>query len=247
MAKKIPSLLIVLLITICAHAETIILRTGARVKGEIVFQNEEVVILRDAAGARFQYPRTDVSDILSDDAALSDVSDDANAQDATIPVSKKASILLELAGGAAVIPAHAAGGAFSADLLVGSHHIKDRHLFIGAGLGYHGMIVGEEKYNFLPIQLALRMPLTEQKHAPVFGAALGYGIALSADYKGGLYAGLDFGYRCQLNPKTALALVAFAHFQQARLTLPETIDDMSFDHTAECNLIATGLKFAFYF
>ena len=61
--------LLLLASALCAHAETILLRTGARVRGEIVFQNEEVVIVRDAEGKRFQYLRSDVEAVLTDDSA----------------------------------------------------------------------------------------------------------------------------------------------------------------------------------
>ena len=232
----------------CAHAETIILRTGARVKGTIVFQNEEVVVVRNAEGARFQYPRADVQEILSDEAEKNDsakASESSETQEIT--TSKKASILLEIAGGAAVIPSQSAGGAVSADLLVGSHHIGDKHIFIGGGLGYHGVFLGAEKYNFLPIQVALRMPMIEAKHAPVFGFGLGYGIALSKNYLGGIYAGVDLGYRCQLNPKTAIALVAFANFQQAQVPVTTVIEGIEFTNQSGRNIVSSGLKLALYF
>lgn len=232
---------------LCAHAETIILRTGAHVNGTIVFQNEEVVIIRDAAsGARFQYPRADIETILADDVIT--VSQDTISQsEPDIRTPKKASILLELAGGAAIQPKEATGGGFSADLLVGSHHIKSRHIFVGAGLGYHGLFLGAEKYNFLPIQVAVRMPFTEEKHAPVFGASVGYGIALSKNYIGGIYAGLDFGYRYRINPKSALAITAFAQFQQAKLTVEETIETFTFANKVHRDLITTGVKLSLYF
>lgn len=235
-----------------AHAETIILRTGARVKGTIIFQNEEVVVVRDESGARFQYLRADVEQILSDEEAVAAQPEPTvDTEEPEITVSKKASILLELAGGAAVIPGDASGFAASADLLVGSHHIGDRHLFIGGGLGYHGLFLGADKYNFLPIQVALRMPFTEQKHTPVFGVALGYGVALSKEYTGGIYTGVDLGYRCQLNPKTAVAVVAFSQFQQAKInviiTPDKTIPDATFINKAGRNLVVAGVKLALYF
>ena len=232
------------LLALCAHAETIVLHTGARVKGTIVFQNEEVVIVRDAEGARFQYPRTDIMEVLAEDAAEEAAPAE---QEEEIAVSKKVSILLELGGGAAVIPSNAVGGAADVDLLVGSHHLGNRHLFVGAGLGYHGLFIGGEKYNFLPIQVAVRMPFTEEKHAPVFGAGVGYGIALSRNYLGGIYAGLDFGYRCQLNPKSAIALVAFAQFHQATVTITEEVEGEMFTNRVGRNLVTTGLKLALYF
>ena len=234
------------LFALCAHAETLVLRTGARVKGTIVFQNEEVVIIRDESGARFQYPRTDVQDILANE-SIEIAKDSLAVNNGDITTSKKASILLELAGGAAIQPKEAAGGGFSVDLLVGSHHIKDRHVFVGAGLGYHGLFLGAQKYNFLPIQMAVRMPFTEAKHAPVFGAAIGYGVALSKNYVGGIYAGLDFGYRCQLNPKSALAVTAYAQFQQATLTIDEIMGGVPFTNIVGRDLVTTGVKLSLYF
>lgn len=246
MRKIIAYILFGILSFTYAHAETILLRTGARVKGEIVFQNEEVVIVRDAeTGARFQYPRTDVADILSDDAVQEEQLAEEEEQ-AEINTPKKASILVEIAGGAAVIPNETAGGAAAVDLLVGSHHIGDRHIFIGGGLGYHGIFTGTEKYNFLPIQVALRMPFTETKHAPVFGFAAGYGVALSKDYLGGIYAGVDLGYRCQLNPKTAISIVAFAQFQQAKMNTVTTIEGVDFINKTGRNIVAAGIKLAIY-
>ena len=232
-----------------AHAETIILRTGARVKGEIVFRNADVVVVRDPeTGARSQYPSGDVQEILSDEEYLAGDEQAAPSEEPEqIKTMKKASILLELAAGAAVNPNEAAGGAFSVDLLVGSHHIGARHLFIGGGLGYHGLFISGEKYNFLPVQVAIRMPFVEQKHTPVFGAGIGYGIGLSKHYLGGIYADAAFGYRCALNPKTAVSLVAFAQFQQAKLPLVTTIEGVEYTHTSGRNLVATGVKFSLYF
>ena len=237
--------LIALCFALCAHAETIVLRTGARVKGTIVFQNEEVVILRNAEGARFQYPRAEVQEILTEEVEEEEAP--VEEQDSEIKTSKKASILLELAGGAAINPGVAAGGAFSVDLLVGSHHIGDRHLFVGAGVGYHGMFIGSEKYNFLPIQVAVRLPFTEQKHAPVFGLAVGYGVGLSKTYLGGVYADIDFGYRCQLNPRTAVAVVTFAQFQQAKVPVTTVIEGNEFTSKTGRSLVVSGIKLALYF
>lgn len=245
--RKIAFLTVFLaLVCVCTHAETIVLRTGTRVQGTIVFQNEEVVIVRNAEGQRFQYMRADVASIETSEGSVQQ-SDSVAEAEPEIQVQKKASILLELAGGSACMPGENFGGAASVDLLVGSHHIKDRHVFVGGGVGYHGVFLGADKYNFLPIQAAVRMPLTEEKHAPMFGVAVGYGVALSKDYLGGLYAGADFGYRCQLNPKTAIALVFYTQFQQARVNTTVTIDEQEFTNKVGRSLVNFGGKFALYF
>ena len=245
--RKFAFIALCLCCFLCAHAETVLLRTGARVKGTIVFQNEEVVIVRDTEGARFQFPRTDVEQVLADDAVVPNegVSELANERE-EIKTQKRVSALLEVAFGAAYMPGEKMGMSGSADLLIGSHHIRDRHLFIGGGLGYHGIFLNKT-YNFLPIQVALRMPLTEHKHAPVFGVSLGYGVALSKQYVGGLYTGLDLGYRCQLNPMTAVGAVFFARFQQAKVDATEIIEDVEFTHRIGRNFITYGAKLTLYF
>lgn len=245
--KKLAFIVALLGLCVCAHAETVLLRTGARVEGTIVFQNDEVVILRNAEGARFQYPKSDVAEIFADDAVVPEAKAAEGNDAPEIKTSKKASILLEIAGGAACIPGQKMGAAVSADLLVGSHHIGDKHIFVGGGVGYHGSFMGADKYNFLPIQAAIRMPFTETKHAPVFGLGLGYGIALSKNYVGGLYAGVDLGYRYQLNPKTALGAVFYTQFQQAKMNVTETVEETEFVNNTGRNLISFGAKFTLYF
>ena len=247
--RKLTAIFTLLALCVCVHAETIVLRTGARVQGTIVFQNEEVVIIRNAEGARFQYPKSDVSDILADDTPVESTSsrNDVITNEPEITTSKKASILLEIAAGGADIPNQSMGAAVSADLLVGSHHIGDRHIFVGGGLGYHGVFMGNDKYNFLPIQAVIRMPFLETKHAPVFGMGIGYGIALSKNYVGGLYAGVDLGYRYQLNPKTALGAVFYTQFQQATMKVTETVEKKTFTNNTGRNILAFGAKFTFYF
>lgn len=248
--RKILAILVFFALCVCAHAETIVLRTGARVRGTIVFQNDDVVILRNAEGARFQYPKADVAEILSDDAVVEEPEQKQETEQ-EIQSPKKVSILLEVGVGAAVIPNdNNVGFGYNADLFVGSHHIGDKHIFVGGGLGYHGMAISGTAYNFLPIQAVVRMPLTEKKHAPVFGIGVGYGVALSKAYVGGLYAGADFGYRCQLNRKTALAVVGFAHLQQAKITVEELPSDetpTTYTNNTGRSLVSAGVKFAVYF
>ena len=252
--RKIALIICFLAAVLCAHAQTIVLRTGARVKGTILFENEEVVIVRTDEGARFQYPKTDVEAVLSDEEAVKANGEGANGEGTNdegiapeITTPKKASILVEVAGGAAIQPGEAVGGGASADLLVGSHHIGGRHVFVGGGVGYHGIFLGALKYNFLPIQAAVRMPLTEDKHAPMFGVSVGYGIALSKEYLGGLYACADFGYRCQITPKSAIGVVAFAQFQQAMMPVTAELERVAYKQTAGRSLVTTGMKLAFYF
>lgn len=244
--RKVAFLIVFLASLLCAHAETIILRTGARVKGTVVFQNEEVVIVRNEEGKRFQYMRSDVEKVLSDDAVVEEETKVEEAEE-DITTPKKASILLELSCAPAIMVPFSTGGNAGVDFLAGTHHIKDKHIFIGAGIGYHGYFMDGYTYNFLPIEAKISVPFIEAKHAPLFGFAIGYGIALSKDYIGGIYTGLDFGYRYQINPKSALAVLVFASFQQARLKINETIDGSTYTNRTGRNFVTPGIKFALFF
>jgi hypothetical protein len=44
-------------------AEVVVLNTGIRIQGEIIMQNEEVVIIKKKDGTRFQYPRSELASI----------------------------------------------------------------------------------------------------------------------------------------------------------------------------------------
>ena len=77
--------------------------------------------------------------------------------------------------------------------------------------------------------------------------ALGYGVALSKDYLGGLYASIDFGYRYQINEKTALAVVASAQFQQAKIAATEIINGNTFTNYTGRYLVSPELKLVLMF
>ncbi len=243
-------LLCFVMASVALQAEVVTLKNGTQVRGTIVLQNDEVVILRDASGARFQYPRSEVVSVVEE----KDTTPAEQLEEKTVGEGhkKKASILVEAGVGASILPGDKKTGvAYSADLLFGSHNLADRRIFVGGGLGYHGDAMDSISYNFLPIQAALRMPFVVGKHAPIFGMSVGYGIALSKQYVGGIYAQALLGYRYEINSKTALALSADVSFQQARMTVTEAPDGTTpaatYTNQAGRSIVRTGLKFSLFF
>lgn len=244
MKKTILTICLLVLACVYAHAETIILHTGARITGEIIFENEEVIIVRDGTGTRFQYPRSEVQQVVASDSVQ--IADTKVVETELKAEDKKATVLFELSGGMACIPNDAMGGAFAVDMIVGSYKIGSKPIFVGAGVGYHGLMIDGQQYNFLPIQAALRLPLIDEKHAPVIGLALGYGVALSKDYLGGIYTGIDVGYRYRINDKTAMTVTLFATFQQAQVNVTQSIEDNLFTARMGRSIVVSGLKMAIY-
>ncbi len=229
--------------TMAGRAEIITLKTGQTITGQILMQNEAVVIIRDRYGAKFQYLKNDILSIEDD------TPEDAIEIIATrtlTPKVKKVFMSLEVAGGGFTSPHHYNGGAFAADLLIGSHHIGDTRIFVGGGVGYHGYF-GDRSYSFIPIMAALRAPLIDGVHAPQIGLSVGYGFSLNNNASHGLYAGVDLGYRYQKKNKAALYVGLYASFQQTTLSVTETITDAIYTYNSGTNLIAYGAKCAVYF
>ena len=240
-----------MLCAIAVQADVVVLPSGKEIQGTILVQNEEVVIIKTTSGSRFQYPADEVKTIRKENSDRQGGAgqspspregktiDDKQASPSSV---KKASVAIELAGGAATKPNNGnTYGNLSAHLLVGSHNLLHRGIFLGGSVGYLGALYTTTEivpttttpivkktttaYSFLPIAIAARIPLLPHKHAPMIGMHLGYGIALSKDYQGGLNAGLNIGYCYRISDRQRLYIAADCQFQQAFINTIEHITD----------------------
>lgn len=249
MKTKLSILFLLLLAWVNLSAEIITLRSGKVINGQVLIQDEDVIILRDVNGARFQFP---MSDVLSIQDVAEQPADETNSpeQQAQQPLAvggKKATLALELAGGGLSVTSKQMGAYAAADLLIGSRQIKGKPIVLGGSVGYLGAFYQKQAYHFLPICIAVRMPLITGKHAPLIGASAGYGIALSGRYLGGLHMGADIAYRYQINSTNAMTIGLNVRFQQSTLPVTETIDGWQYEHQAGRNMVAFGAKLALLF
>ena len=238
-------LVFLLLLTLPTHAEVITLRSGQRVKGDIIVKNEEVVIVRTAGGTRYQYPMTEVASISQEDTTKNQ---DATPDVSTIPTTnKKVAMMVDVSGGAAYMPITGWGGHTGVDFLVGSHDILQRRIFLGGGLGYHAIFLGDNTYSFIPLQLTAHIPFLAARHTPVMGMSLGYGFALNSSTTGGLYANVDMGWKYNFNNKASMMLAANMQWQQLSTSVHETIDNNVYTNHIGANILMFGLKIGIQF
>ncbi len=222
MGKRL--ILIVLAVFSCAvmNGSVVTLRSGKTVQGEVLVQNDEVVIVKTAEGARFQYPSSEVVSVTESKAGDEETAEKPDEEDKK-QGGKKTTILVALSGGGTVIPMQSSGGHIGGELMIGSRYIGKKAIFVGGGVSVHGMFAGGKSYTFLPLQLAVKVPFMEGKHAPYAGAALGYGFALNSGNKGGIYSGAEVGYRLAFNPRSTFLVSLAARFQQATISGVDTI------------------------
>ena len=212
----------VLLMAFCVvDAAVITLRSGQKIQGEIVLQNEEVVIVRNAEGARFQYPASEVVSVAETESVSKETKQEEG--DKHKHQGRKVTLMVDLTGGGAIIPQEKAGGHIGGEFMIGSRQIGSKSIFLGGGIGVHGMFLGGKTYTFLPIQAAVNVPIIEGKHAPFVGAAVGYGFGVSGGATGGIFTAAQVGYRYTINARSALLIGLRAQFQQAKIEATEVI------------------------
>lgn len=222
-------------------AETVTLRSGEKKVGTILMQNEQVLLLRDASGARFQYPLSEVLAITEDE--VPEVQEEVAAVRQS---SKHVSVSLQLAGGGAFVPSGRSGGVLGVDLAIGSYRIKDRPFFLGGTVGFRTVFLGDD-YTLIPIRLKAEMPILEGKHTPLVGLAVGYGIATGKHMRGGLNAGVDAGWQYRFRPGKALALTAYCEFQNVKMPVVDTYVEHRYESNALRSLLSTGVRASLYF
>ena len=244
-------------------AEVIRLKSGKTIEGTILFENDEVVVIRDASGARYQYPKSElIDDSTIDDLQSSDkskIQEDNETkeklQQETVNTGRKVAMGISVFGGGMAMPGGVTsepvsttllGGHAGAEVLVGTSNLFQRRIFLGGSIGYQAYMPGGQLWSFLPIKLRAEVPLTLKKHAPLLGMGMGYGIGLQ-NVKGGFCADVEFGWRCSYSRKGAIFMGVFADFEGAEITLTETVSDKDYTSQAYRNLCGFGAKMALYF
>ena len=232
-----------LLLSSMATAEVVVLNSGQRIDGEIILQNEEVVIIKKKDGTRYQYPRYD---ILSIQQATPSSSDTVAVQSVSVK-SKAVAVCAQLHGGAVYLPHEGWGGQVGADLLIGTKEIAGVPIFVGGSFGYRANIFSETNYSFLPLQAVVSMPLTSKQHAPYLGMSIGYGFSVDKTTIGGLCLSVSTGWMYHINANTSLLLSGFAEWQNARTEIIETLDGQNYTNNIGCNFLSIGAIVAIQF
>lgn len=231
---------LMLLLSPLAAAEVLILKTGQTITGEIILQNEEVVILRAKNGMRYQYPRSEVQAIQMEKFRNEE---SASKESKT----RKLNWALQVQSGALYLPGMGWGAQVGADFMLGSRAIAGKRMFVGGGVGYRANIIQKHTYSFIPIRAQLLMPLSDKRHAPAIGMSLGYGFAANKNTQGGICAGISFGGNTFINERSSIQYGLYAEWQQAKTDIIELINGEYYINHTGCNFISTGIRLALAF
>lgn len=222
------------------------MRSGQTIRGEVLVHNAEVIVVRTERGARYQYPVAEVVSVEQEQAETVEGAVNSNGKEKTAS-AKRVAIHAGVAGGAAYLPVAGWGGYTSADLLVGSHNLMNSRVFVGGGVGVHAAFMGDKRYAFVPIQVVAHVPWLDSRHSPVMGMALGYGLSVSGGAKGGIFAGVDVGWKCCFRDKSSLSVCANMQWQQVSVRVAETVDGSTYSNYIGANMLLIGAKIGVQF
>lgn len=192
----------------------VLFHSGRVVVGEIVLRNEDVVIVKDSYGSRFQFPMTDVVEITEvNDKETSQKKEEEEITSRKATNVKRTSLGIHVAGGIVNLGG-SIGGAVAADFRLGANNLGGRRIFLGGQVGYRGLMVEKKVYSIIPIDVVTEIPLIQGDHVPMVGANIGYGIGVGGGMRGGVNAGLSFGYRYHFSRTGAFHIGLEAEVQQ---------------------------------
>ena len=235
--RKYILLIIALALSSISRAEVIVLNSGAHIAGEILLQNEEVVIIKKKDGARYQYPRTEVASILEETEESATTTETQNTDTEN---ARKLALTFQVYTGAVYFAHEGWGGQIGADLMMGSKTIAGTPLFIGGSIGYRAKILADKTYSFIPLQVVLAMPLVKKQHSPHISVSMGYGFLTDKTYKGGLCLSASAGWSYQFNTNSSLLLGAYADLQQTKTNVTETINNQEYTSFKASSFVSIG-------
>lgn len=214
------------------------LSSGQRIVGTIIAEDDNMILIKDVDGARFQFQK---EDIVSQREAVEEQQIDEKPKK-----EKKVSLNIQLMGGAGGSFGYAYGTQIGGAVFVGSFNAFKKHIFMGGGFAYEAYILSHT-YHFLPIEFRIELPVMQTQHAPMIAAAIGYNVSLQKDLQGGFCGDLDFGWRCQISDKSASFIGLSLALRQAQAKTTEIINNKEYTTTQKLPFSRIGLKMAIQF
>lgn len=238
---------LVLLVATSTFADVrLTLSNGQTIVGKVLVETDDVVVIKDSEGSRYQYPRSEI--VGREEVETAEV--ETTAQPSAS--HKRVGLLVELRGGWATMPSFMQGGEAGASLTIGGYVLSDRRMLLGGQIGYRHLFLSptdglQNKLSapFLPIQLSFMLPLTTQPSAPFVMLSAGYAVSLNKARKGGAAADLSLGWRWLTPSEKAVMIALRASLLQTRLQQYESIDGNKYADNIGRAIIQTGASLIF--
>ncbi len=221
----------------------ITLKTGAVFVGEVVLKNDELIMLKDNSGARFQFALPEIDKIES-----------ANSE--PINTTKQAPLgttqndnfcgQFELSfGNASARKAFDAASAPQVGLTFGNRKTFGKDLYVGIGAGYFW--IADANLGLIPATVKIQTYTSKNRTSPFVGFESGYAFSATKNYSGGPFAKISLGINHRLNYKSAIYAGVSAAVYSISGQLTESTQNGIFSFYGSTTINALGLKVGFQF
>lgn len=221
----------------------ITLKSGAVFVGEVILKNDELIMLKDNTGARFQFALPEIDKI---ETATNEPTIAAKKANVATVRNKNFCGQFEISfGNALARKAFASASAPQVGLTFGNQKSFGKDLFIGIGTGY--LWSADANLALIPASLKIQTYTSKNRTSPFVGFESGYAFSATKIYRGGPYAKISLGINHRLNYKSAIYAGISAAVYTITGQLSESTQNGTFTFEGTTNVNALGLKVGFQF
>ena len=226
--------------------DKITLNSGEVYVGEILAQNNELIMLKTNDGTRYQFQLTEIKKIEKE---LIEVGSTAQPSEISHSTANFSGIF-ELSGGIS-----SAKNCFETSpevqlaLIFGNKNAFRKNLFLGLGMGIDKIFIfsNSTSIGFLPLFFRLQTTLTKNRTTPFMGMDAGYAFAMNHGFRGGAMARITAGISHRINYKTFLIAGIYAGANAISGNLSETNDLGTFGYYGNTSVNSLGVKIGLRF
>jgi len=221
----------------------ITLKTGEIFTGEVVLRTDEILMLKNNAGARFQFT-------LSEIATIEAIADTKKSTITTTvaepnPDDKFCGQLEISTSDASARKAFESATKLQANLIFGNRKVFGKDSFVGFGTGY--LWINDVNLKLIPAIFKIQAYISKSRTSPYLGLESGYAFSATKSFGGGLFAGISAGANYKITQKSAFFIGLTATVYSISGHLSETIQQgiYTFDGTTAIQTlgIKAGLQF----
>jgi len=225
--------------------DKVVLKSGTVYYGQILVQNDEIVLLKANDGKRFQFQRSDVKEVAlnvarvvplnADSAETDDVGNMCGVIEATSSVAYAGNYI-------------DASPAIGVHLLFGTKMVDDLPYFAGIGTGVEMIFASGVTQGFIPLFARFQKRFNERNVSPYAGVDAGYAFAIgNNDCKGGPMATISAGIGIKAGSSSQFLIGVDLGIRDIKGKLTEDNSHGNYIYEGHTSLFMGGLRIALQF
>ena len=229
-----------------AVTSKVTLKTGTVFVGEIIVKNNEVVMLKDSTGARFQFQPSEVVLVETFVPSKTDSDLQQSSTEPNAPLNTNFSARFEIVSAAVSMQNEDNAKLLTQFLLsFGNKKVLGKDIYVGLGAGF--LTVNNSNINLLPIYLKVQATTNKNRTSPFWGVESGYTFSVNNYFKGGAYTSVSAGVNYKVNYKTSIYAGVFGAVYSIKGRLTESITEGTYAYEGIASLKTAGLKLGLQF